>query len=90
MNRLSCDFSFILVVEWEYLTKHKIRDDSKRPDVDFFAVRFLHQDLWRYIGQGAERISATFVRADDFAETKIHNLAASSIAVVFDKNVFWL
>jgi hypothetical protein len=50
----------------------------------------LHQNLGRNIGQGAERIGTTFVGADDFAKTEVHNFAAGGITFVFDKNVFWL
>jgi hypothetical protein len=67
LNSLPCNFAVIFVVKGKHTTKEKVGDDTKRPNVNFLAIRFLTQDLRRNIGQSAERISAAFAWSYDLA-----------------------
>ena len=56
LDRLPGDLFIIFVIEGKNTTQKKVCDDTKRPVVNFLAIRLLEKHLWGDIRQGTERI----------------------------------
>jgi len=56
LNSLSGNFLVFFVIEWKNSTQEKVSDDTKRPEINFFTVWLLKQNLWSDVRKGTERI----------------------------------
>ena len=71
------------VIKWRESTKQGIKNTTKRPHVDAFAIALVLHDLRSSISDGATRRHSLFV-PDHFAKTKVGDL---EVTVGVDENV---
>jgi hypothetical protein len=45
LDGLPCDFLVVFIVKRQDTTEHEVCDDSERPEIYFFTVRFLKKNL---------------------------------------------
>ena len=89
LNSLSCNFLVIFCIKRECPAKEQIGNDSERPVVHLFAIRFLKQDFWGDIGKGSEWIDACLTWSNYFREAKIDDFELGLFGIVSHQNVLW-
>ena len=77
-----------VVVERQRAAEQRVHDAAERPQVTGEGVRFLLEDLWRYVAQRAKRFSGAFVGTNHFGQAEIYQFGHRLISCIGHHNIF--